>query len=321
MRLADIYRRFASFEAGDDSPVYRRWADGVADDDELLGLIDELGGLKRQPQLVFAAARFAGVQPGPFEAFRADLLAVWPQVRETVLARRNQTNEPGRCAALLPLLAGLPQPLALLEVGASAGLGLYPDRYSYAYGEHRVDPAGGPSPVLLTCAVDGPAPLPARLPEIVWRAGVDLNPLDVRDAGDVRWLDSLIWPGQQFRRARLAAAVDLARSDPPRLVRGDLVAELPALAAQAPAGATLVVFNTAVLTYLTPSARAGFVATVRGLDCRWLSFEGPSIAPLAGGSVPPSPDPSTALFVVERDGVPVAFAGGQGQSLHWFDRC
>ncbi len=38
------------------------------------------------------------------------------------MSKRTQTNEPGRCAVLLPLLAALPQPLALLEVGASAGL-------------------------------------------------------------------------------------------------------------------------------------------------------------------------------------------------------
>ena len=47
-----------------------------------------------------------------------------------------QTNEAGRCAVLLPVLAALPQPLALLEVGASAGLCLYPDRYAYRYGDH-----------------------------------------------------------------------------------------------------------------------------------------------------------------------------------------
>lgn len=321
VRLADIYRRFASFEARGESPVYQRWAEGVAGDDALLAMIDELGGLNRQPQLVFAAARYAGIPAGPFADFRAALVAAWPTVRGIVLTRRNQTNEPGRCAALLPLLAALPQPLALLEVGASAGLGLYPDRYTYAYGEHHVAPVDGPSAVRLACTVTGPVPLPTRLPTVVWRVGIDLNPLDVRDPADVRWLDALIWPGQEFRRQRLAAAVDVVRADPPRLVRGDLVDALPAVAAEAPPDATLVVFDTAVLTYLTPEARAAYVATVRGLDCHWLSFEGPSVAPLACGSVPPSPDPSTALFVVEADGVPVAHAGGHGQSLHWFDRC
>ena len=65
-----------------------------------------------------------------------------------MLPHATQTNEPARCAALLPLLARFPGPLTLIEVGASAGLCLHPDRYAYDYAGHRV---GGPSPVTLTC--------------------------------------------------------------------------------------------------------------------------------------------------------------------------
>lgn len=319
VQLADIYRRFASFEVRDRSPCYSEWAVGVAGDSELLCLIDELGGLKRQPQLVFAAARYVGISPGPFPGFRDELIARWPAVRETVLAKRNQTNEVGRCAVFLPLLAALPQPLALLEVGASAGLCLYPDRYSYQYGDHaRLDPDSGPSRVELTCAMDGPVPLPAAPPRIVWRAGIDAHPLDVTAAGDVRWLETLIWPGQTARRERLAAAIEIARADPPRLVRADLNDAVERVAGEAPAGATLVIFHSAVMVYLDPADRATFVSTVSGLPAHWFSMEGASVAPLGGGTLPPSPDPSQALFVVEADGVPVAFAGAQGQSLYWF---
>ena len=40
-----------------------------------------------------------------------------------------------------------------------------------------------------------------RLPELrlvsgVWRAGIDLNPLDVADPDDVHWLSCLVWPGR-----------------------------------------------------------------------------------------------------------------------------
>ena len=63
------------------------------------------------------------------------------QIREVMLSHTTQTNEPARCAVLLPLLAQLPQPLALLEVGASAGLCLLPDHYGYDYGHTRLAPA------------------------------------------------------------------------------------------------------------------------------------------------------------------------------------
>ncbi len=55
--------------------------------------------------------------------------------------RSTQTNEPARCATVLPVLAQLPQPLALLEVGAAAGLCLLPEYYAYDYGGVRIDRA------------------------------------------------------------------------------------------------------------------------------------------------------------------------------------
>ena len=134
---------------------------------------------------MLAAARWHGARPGPYDGLRTVLLDDWDAVRATVLERATQTNEVGRCATLLPVLAGLPGPLALLEVGASAGLCLYPDRCSYRYsgsrGDVALDPADGPSPVVLECRLDGDVPLPDALPDVVWRGGLDLHPLDVRD--------------------------------------------------------------------------------------------------------------------------------------------
>jgi hypothetical protein len=96
--------------------------------------------------------------------------------------RATQTNEVGRCALLLPVLAALPQPLALLEVGTSGGLCLYPDRYAYRYGGHTL---GDGAPVL-DCALAGTAP-PRRLPEVVWRAGLDLNHVLTLDGVPLAW--------------------------------------------------------------------------------------------------------------------------------------
>jgi hypothetical protein len=317
---ADVYRQFASSEARGESRCYQEWAEGVADDPELIGLIDELPEAKRQPNLLFAAARYLGVRAGGFEDFRTRLLISWQEISQVVQSKRVQTNEPGRCAVLLPLLAALPQPLALLEVGASAGLCLYPDMFSYQYGDlFRIDPPSGPGAAVLSCAIGGHVPVPVTVPEVIWRAGIDLNPLDVTDSADRRWLETLIWPEQDERRQRLAAAIQVARSDPPYLVAGDLNDKVTDLAGQAPSGATLVIFHTSVLAYLDAPGRAAFAATVRDLPGYWISNEIPSAVRF--DSLPPSPDPSRLLSVLAQDGRPVAYSSSHGQYLHWFGPC
>lgn len=317
MDTAAVYQRFAQFEARGHSAIYDQWATGIADDAALLQLIDDLPVDKRQPNLVLGAARFVGIEPGPFDSFRDDVISRWDEVRGTALTRRTQTNEPGRCAVLLPLLSALPGPLALLEVGASAGLCLYPDRYSYRYSDGTaLDPPDGPSPVVLECAVSGPVPLPSELPEVVWRAGIDLNPLDAANAQDMRWLETLVWPEQDHRRERLHQAARVAAADPPRLVRGDIVEALPALAASAPPEATLVVFHSAVLAYVAPAGREAFAAEIARTAGHWIANEGPTVVRYDG--LPPAPDPTTGSFVLALDGAPVAYTGAHGQSLHWF---
>jgi hypothetical protein len=319
MLTRDLYRTFASREARGNSACYQEWADGTADDAELLELIDTLPGLKKQPNLVFAAARYISVEPGTFTHFREALLSRWPEIRQVVMSKRTQTNEVGRLAVLLPLLAAIPGPLALLEVGASAGLCLYPDKFSYDYSPGgRVDPAAQPGAAVLKCATSGPVPIPTALPEVVWRAGIDLAPLNVSDDGDVRWLETLVWPGQDARLAQLSAAIDVARADPPLLAAGDLNERVAELADQAPSGASLVIFHSAVLVYLSPQDRAQFVSTVTDLPGHWISNEGSSIDLGKSESIPTPTDPTTSVFVLRKDAVAVGYAGGHGQFLHWF---
>ena len=166
---------------------------------------------------------------------------------------------------------------------------------------------------MLRCAPRGPVPRPDRLPEISWRAGLDLSPLDVTSDDDVRWLECLVWPGEGDREQRLAAAVAAARRDPPVVHRGDLLTDLPELAAQAPAGATLVVYHSAVLAYVTPAGRQRFAGIVRGLPAVWLSNEGPGVVPGL-----PAPDGQGAPFILGRDGrTPLAIADSHGTWLQW----
>jgi hypothetical protein len=310
MTIAAIYAEFAAREAHGVSPAYERLAAAVMRDHELLALLAGLPPAKRQPNLLFGVVRSLG---GPVEdpaAFHDYTVANWPVIEAEVRIRTTQTNEAGRCAVLLPILAALPQPLALLEVGASAGLCLYPDRYAYRYGDHVI---GSGEPVL-ECAASGVA-LPAGVPEVAWRAGLDLNPLDVTDQADIAWLDALIWPEHTHRRARLRAAAAIAAAEPPLLVPGDLVDDLPALAARAPADATLVVFHTSVMFYVPPPRREAFTAVVRALPGHWISNDTPETI-----SYGPLPEPPSAALhnLLALDGRPLAWTRPHGQAVTGF---
>jgi hypothetical protein len=275
-RSAAEYRDFAAIQARGKSPLYEQLCRAIADDKLVLSRIAALPRERQQPNLLLAAVRYLFGTPSDWKAFREVVLTNWPAIAAVIGSRRTQTNEVGRCAPLLVLLAELPQPLALLELGASAGLCLLPDRYSYRFGDIRL----GSSELELECAPHGEVSVPAQLPQIVWRAGLDLDPLDVRERADVQWLEALVWPEQQRRLEQLRRAVAIARADPPALVRGDMVEGLPDLAAEAPTGATLVVFHTAALAYLPRRRRREFEAAVSDLSVVWIAQEAPGVVAL-----------------------------------------
>jgi hypothetical protein len=315
-RLADRYAAFAVDEARGNSPIYERLALAIAGTPELLAFIAGLPPDRRQPNLFLAAVRqLCGVIEDTDRlvmAVRHDA----SRIRQLMLSRTNQTNEPGRCAVLLPLLALLPPPLALLEVGASAGLCLNLDRYGYDYGKRRIEPPTASAPVFL-CWPNGAVPLPAAVPRVVWRCGLDLDPVDLRSGDAVRWLETLVWPDQPERAQRLRAAIDLARADPPRIVKGDLLGDLEPLMATAPKDATLVVFHTAVLAYVTSQERRDrFAESVRRAGAVWISNEAPSAFPAAAETAPPAPAPGQ--FLLMRDRIPLAWTAPHGQSIDWF---
>jgi len=313
---ADEYRRFAEFEAHGISAIYEEWALGVASDEHVQSRIETLPRQKWQPNLVFASARWHGAPLSGYSDFREWLLHHWDEVAATAMARFTQTNEAGRCGVLLPELMRIEGPVALLEVGASAGMCLYPDRYSYRYrtpaGVHRIDPSAGQSSVVLDCEVLNEGALPAELPDVVWRAGIDLTPIDVTDADSLSWLETLVWPEQTERRARLRAAAEIVAADPPMLAAGDLNRELERVAGQAPSNATLVIFHSAVLAYLSDDERDAFVRQVKSLDAVWLSNESAGVLPEVRAQLPADID-ARGSFILSRDGKPTALAGAHGQ--------
>jgi len=320
---ADWFRRFAEAE-GTESPRYRDWALGIADDPKILALIEKLPRPKRQPVLVLTCARVAGVPLRPFETARTDFLALWSSIQKLALSRATQTNDPRRCTPLLVALQRIRGPIALIEVGASAGLTMFPDRYSYRWqAPGRLiasDPADGQSTVTLGAEIAGWGASPPRRPVIVYREGIDLNPLDVRIPTDREWLESLVWPEQHERLDLVRAASDIVAETPPLITAGDAVAELRAAVARARKAApraTIVVSSPAVLVYLDPAERQKFVTYCRRAKVRWISLDGRRVITRIGEAADNAG--MEGDFLLSLDGDPIASVDPLGRQVTVYD--
>jgi hypothetical protein len=286
----------------------------VAGDEALLVRLSLLPLEKQQPNLLLAAVKYLQGVTRDWPHFHDVVMQNWDAVRAIALERRTQTNEPARCATLLPLLALLPQPLALLEVGASAGLCLLPDRYAYDFDGRKIEPSAplGLAPIF-HCKANEHTPIPEGNVEVVWRAGLDLNPLDCTNDDDARWLQALVWPGQGDRHRLLGEALAVARLDPPTVFKGDLRTDLPRIAALAPKEATLVIFHTAVLAYVRDAAdRQAFADSVLGLNAQWVSNESANIF-----NQPDAPPAPWGVFSLSLNGRCMAHTDPHGTALDW----
>lgn len=278
-QVQERYARFAREEAPGRSALYAQWAAGVAADEEIAGILSRLDPPHRQPPLVFAVTRLLGSGEGGYDDWARFVRREADRVLAECAARTTQTNEPARCAPLLYALQRIPGPLALLEIGASAGLCLYPDRYAYRWHGEAGATTLGASAVTIDTALRGPTAAPSALPRIVWRAGIDPQPRDATDPSDRAWITGLVWPGEGGRAERIAAALDIAAADPPLLVAADASEPgvLAALAARAPADATLVITTPGVLPHVPRAARERLIAQIRAVDARWITLDAPGL--------------------------------------------
>jgi hypothetical protein len=241
---------------------------------------------------------------GDFIARHRDALA------QRIATRTTQTNEIGRSAVLWPILQGLAEatpgrPVALLDVGCSAGLNLGVDRWRYLY----VDDATGATIATTPASRDARAPeIACRLlagtreavvrreavPQIAVRAGIDMNPIAVDDPAEVRWLRACLWPHDGERRARFDAAVAIARTQawPLRAVT-DVVAAVGQWLDSLPSGVTPVVFDSWVLSYFDPALLRRYADAVLGhvaaRGAVWISADDPTLARTWWPAKPESP--------------------------------
>lgn len=294
-KLAERFRRIAKEQFEGYSPLYERLALSIAGDREVLDVVSKaedstpvvplllLGAvhyllLKRAAHPV--AAYYPSVvgydrtpqQGDPYPAFHDFVLQNRGEVERLVQTSIVQTNEVQRCACLLPVFGllykeALKRPLALVEVGTSAGLHLLWDKYGYSYGP---DLQFGDlnSPVQLSCDLKGKfrPPMPEPFPRVGYRAGIDLDPIDVRDPDQVLWLRAMIWPEHRERAELLERAVVIAREDPPSLLKGDMFDLLPQAVRDAPRGTAICVYHSYTIVQLPKEARERFTSLIGELS-------------------------------------------------------
>jgi hypothetical protein len=298
-----VYRRFGEVDAAGTSPLYERVAVALSESGEALRAIETAPARKRHPTVILAALHdlaLAGRAPALAAAYAAEdgdaaagaavdtLLGMTDAVVAIAARRQPRAGETGRCAVLYPAIAEAAHraganKVGLVDVGCSAGLNLNVDRVALTYGNGQSlgDPS---SPVGMTASIVGDRPIPTRtMPEVVARVGIDVDPIDVTDADEARWLRACLSPDQPERIARLDAEMALAATAPPLLLRGDAVEVLPDAFARVPEDALPVVTTTWALSRYSLESRLRFLhrldeaATNRPVA--WVSAEGVGVAP------------------------------------------
>ena len=155
------------------------------------------------------------------------------------------------------------RPLALIDVGAGAGLNLLWDEFYYRYSNGSAF-GTGMSPVRIDCEIRGPQPdIPQRFPEVADRVGIDLHPIDRADSEQYRWVQALIWPDHADRIDLLANARCIWLRNTPRVEAGDAIERLSGLVEDAPDDAALCVFHCHALNQFPAAARAAFAEILR----------------------------------------------------------
>lgn len=226
----------------------------------MMGAVQRLVLAGEAPEL---AALYADPERDPDATWRAFTAALGAHAAEmkALIELPVQTNEVGRCAALLPgfltVAESTGMPLRLLEIGSSAGLNLIWDRYRYEAADFSWGPADSP----LTIEFESlGAPFPGGSANVAERRGCDPAPVDPTGEEGRRTLLAYVWPDQRRRVERVRAAVEVARRGPARVDRAAAVEWLGERLAEAAPGLATVVFHSIVVQYLSEDERSGLAA-------------------------------------------------------------
>lgn len=289
-KLSERFRGFAERECKGSSRLYGHLAQNIAADETLLQLAARSRVGQPVPNLLLGAVHYLllrgvehplaeyypSIRNNPrepsttFQDFKEFCIHYENELIQLIKTKLVQTNEAGRCAYLYPTFCHIyrvtGKPLALIEIGTSAGFQLLWDKYSYSYNTNRkygdigsileisAEIRGGAFPFILE-----------QSPPVSSRVGLDLHVNDVNDAEDYLWLKALIWPEHKERISQFDKAVMCVQQERLELIEGDGVSLLPHIALNVTGDSTLCLFHTHVANQFSYDHKVMLEGHIRAL--------------------------------------------------------
>ena len=184
------------------------------------------------------------------------------------LASAPQTNEVRRSVALLPayhaIAARFGLPLAIRELGASAGLNLNAGQYGLKTGSFAMGLQDG---LVLMPEWKGELPVQADV-RVDSVRGCDLAPIDLRDERQALRLLAYIWPDQIERVGLIRNAISLAQANGARIDQEDAINWLERELETREQGVATVIQHTVAWQYFPPEAKARGEALLAGYSAQ-----------------------------------------------------
>lgn len=287
-QLSKRFYRFAIDECKDSSELYEFLSLKIAEDREILQLSSHAQKGQPVPNLLFGAVHFLLLQgkehdlkdfypsivhqpknvENAFFPFKDFCLKNDEQIINILQTKLVQTNEVRRSAYLYPafcyMYEQVKKPLSLIEIGTSAGLQLFWDKYSYSYKTTKEIYGDPDSAVHITSEIKAEE-LPLLLktaPPVSTRIGIDLHVIDVTNEDDYLWLKALIWPEHKQRRQLFIDAARNITDNALELIEGDGISLLPEIVNNIQDDSVICIFHTHVANQLPQEAKKQLMDTI-----------------------------------------------------------
>ncbi|MFD1174549.1 DUF2332 domain-containing protein [Oceanobacillus picturae] len=289
-QLSKRFKTFAKEECAGSSELYEYLSMKVAENDELLKLCSYAREGQPVPNLFFGAIHYLllngakhelnlyypSIVKKPkaphasFQSFKNFCSTYEEQIIPILKSKFVQTNEVRRCGYLYPSFAyaynKVKKPLALIEIGTSAGFQLLWDKYAYTYNSDEVFGCTNSDVHINSEIVGKNIPTLSKVtPPVADRYELDLHINDLSNEEDSLWLNALIWPEHKERRNLFGKAERYVRGnkDEIHLIQGDGVELLPQIVKQIIEDSTICIYHTHVANQMPVDVKQKLLGRIK----------------------------------------------------------